>query len=70
MNIIKQWRAKREEEKELRRRSENTMIYAKLGLINRPDVCIKGQTTCACVCNSCMKEQHENMDKLLKELGM
>lgn len=53
--------------KKLDRLSMGTLIYGKAGLINNPNFCIKGQTTCACVCENCMKEYKITLDKIYKE---
>lgn len=48
-------------------RSQNTLIFAEAGLINNPNICIKGMTTCVCVCKSCMEETDKAFDELLRE---
>lgn len=65
MNFIKKWFEKLRKERELNRLTENTLLYSQAGMINNPNICIKGQTTCVCVCKNCTEEQYKQTKKLL-----
>lgn len=47
-----------------------SLAVADAGLVNNPNICIaKLGTTFACVCEKCMKESLELMDKIFSEYG-
>ncbi len=61
MKFIKNWLENRKREKETERLMQQSMYLSAAGMVNNPDICIKGLSTFACVCGDCMDSYFKDL---------